>query len=367
MLYVNFTQGNHPKIPRHQRIPFDEAVELSQNIEMEMRDQNDTIPAYFYVLDDDLNEEMYEGRFTFGSKQAPNLFMHIKNNLPKIRTSKEKERMRLGFLEDMEALVEEKYKFEEQISPNENVDANYVSRLKRWQRKTVYGVAAFFVLASIGLFSFFIIQLSSVSAEMQEVTNTKETQEAKVSTYQDALMGDEQELLDYYKDKDPTDLSTQERNIYASFLADKEQFQQMNKLFDNKATAVEFIRLNKNTDTLQAYHDAFPTDEGAFELAYQNGNYEKVMNTDNVDMTNRRSEMLAKAHLHQDDVEGAEQVYQNHQTDGVRETIDTYQEHQSTIDDLNSQIDDLDEDEDADKIEELEQEKEEAEQQQNDL
>lgn len=273
--------------------------------------------------------------------------------------------MRLGFLEDMEALVEEKYKFEEEIKPNENVDANYVSRLKRWQRKTVYGVAAFFILASIGLFSFFIIQLSSVSAEMQEVTNTKETQEAKVSTYQDALMGDEQELLDYYKDQDPSDLSTQERNIYASFLADKDQFKQMNKLFDGPETAVEFVRLNKSNETLQAYHDAFPTDEGAFELAYQNSNYDKVINTDNVEMTNRRSELLAKAYLHQDDVEGAEQVYQNHQTDAIRDTIDTYQEHQSTIDDLNSQIDDLDEDEDE--IEELEQEKEEAQQQRDDI
>ncbi|WP_139186011.1 hypothetical protein [Alteribacillus bidgolensis] len=357
MLYVNFTRGKHPKIRKHERIPFAEAVALSQEMEMEMREKEEKVESYFYVIDTEFEEEMYEGAFVFGSLQAPNLFIHIKNHLPKIRMNKEKEKIRLAFITEMEELIDDQYKVQEHIEKQENVDGDKVSHLKKWQRRCIYGLAGLFAVTTVAVFAFFFTQVGSINQEYQTLANQVDERERLIEYYEEALLDDTDPIKEYYSTQNSNELSTNERNIYAGYLADEEDFEALNTLFsDDHGLVVDFLSMHKDEDVLQAYHEAYPTNEGEFDLAFADEDYETVVSLENVEVTNRRSEMRSYAFLKLGNVERAQEELERSESAELEELVERYVQLESEIEALDQEIDGLDKD-DEEEIESLEEEK----------
>lgn len=361
MLYINFVQGDHEDLPKHERIPFNEAVALSHRIEAEMREKKSTIPSYFYVIDDEMVDTLYEGEFVFGSHSSPNLYIHIINKLQSIKTSKENEKLRLSFITDMEAQVDEEYKKQDdsEDNPFQNLDRSRISRLKSWQRRSIYGLAGALGLACIGIFSFFLLQIASISEETETSVAQAEEQEEAIEYYEQALLGEEGNLETFLSDKDIDSLSDRERNVYASLIADNQDFETLNTLFeeDNQLVAT-FLGQRGNIPALRAYNEQYPTNEGRFDIAFAEENYEELLHVENVEMNSRRSEMRTKALLETGDIEGARSELENNTSTELAERVNRYGELNSEISDLNEQIENLDKEEDEEEIETLEEQKE---------
>lgn len=361
MLYINFVQGNHENLPKHERIPFNEVVALSHKIESEMREKQSTIASYFYVIDDEMADTLYEGEFIFGSHSSPNLYIHIINKLQSIKTSKENEKLRLSFITDMEALVDEKYKKQDEMEENpfQDLDRTRISRLKRWQRRSIYGLTGVLGLACIGILAFFLIQVSSISEEAQASVAQVEEQEETIEYYEQALLGDEDNLESYFNEKEIESLSDRERNIYASLVADNQDFDTLNTLFENdNRLAATFLGQQGNIPALRAYNEQFPTNEARFDLAYAEEKYEEMLNVENVEINSRRSEMRTEALLKTGDIEAARQELENNSSTELAERVNRYGELDSEISDLNEQIENLDKEEDEEEIKTLEEQKE---------
>lgn len=370
MLYVNFVQGKHDRLPKHERIPFSEAVALSQDIEMEMREKKSKFVSYFYVIDDELADSLYEGEFIFGSYMAPNLFIHIKNNLPAIKTNKKNEKLRLSFIADMEELVDEQYKKQEDMENDlfRDLDSSKISHLKRWQRRMIYGLTVLFALSTAGVFAFFLLQIAAYSEEVQYSTTEAEEQAEVIGYYERAYLGEEEELEAYLSGKDIDSLSNRETGIYARMVADNEDFETLNALYDNDASLVaSFLAQEQDTDTLRSYNDQYPTNEGQFDLAFADENYEELLAMENVEINNRRSEMRTEAFIEIGDLDGAREELENNNSIDLADRINRLEEINTQIAEINEQIENLDEDEEEDEIQSLLQQREEAENELNDL
>jgi hypothetical protein len=370
MLYVNFVQGKHDELPKHERIPFNDAVALSQKIEMEMREKKSKIASYFYVIDDELADSLYEGEFVFGSYTAPNLFIHIKNNLPAIKTNKENEKLRLSFIADMEEATDEQYKQEEDMENDlyQHLDSTKISHLKRWQRRTIYGAAGFFAFASAGIFTFFFLQIASISNEVSSTTAEAEQQAEVITYYEQALLGEEETLEAYLSGKDTDALSNRETGIYARMVADNEDFETLNALYEEDTSlAATFLAQEADAETLRAYNEQYPTNEAQFDLAFADENYEELLEMKNVEINNRRSEMRTEALIEMGDLEGARAELENNTSSELADRLNRMEELNTQLADIDEQIDNLDEDDDEEEIQSLQEEREEAENELSDL
>lgn len=370
MLYVNFVQGQHEKLPKHERIPFDEAVALSQDIEMEMRGKQAKITSYFYVIDDELADSLYEGKFVFGSYTAPNLFLHIKNNLPAIKTNKQNEKLRLSFIADMEEIVDEQYKKQEDMENDiyRDLDRSQISHLKRWQRRSIYGLAGLFALSTAGVFAFFFLQIVALSEEFNSITAEAEEQAEVITYYERALLGEEDTLEAYLSGKDIEELSNRETGIYARMVVNNEDFETLNALYENDTSLVAtFLAQKEDTETLRAYDQQYPTNEGQFDLAFADENYEELLAMENVEMNNRRSEMRTEAFIETGDLEGARAELENNASSELAERINRLEELNTQIAEIDEELSNLDEDEEEEEIQTLQEQREAAESELNDL
>jgi tetrahydromethanopterin S-methyltransferase subunit B len=346
MLYVNFTRGTHPKISKHERIPFPEAVKLSQEIEMEMREKKKTIDSYFFVIDPEYDEEMYEGTFQFGSYTAPNLFIHIKKKLAVMKTDKEKEKIRLAFITEMDELIEDQYKKEEDTEHDilNNLDVSKISRFNRWQRRTIYSIAGFFALTAVGVFSYFFIQIAVINQEYQAIASESDQKGQVINYYENALLGDTEELEQHLASIERSELSSQEKIIYAGYVADEGDFDKLNTIFENDTSMVAtFLSNNKDTAILRQYHDSYPTNEARFDLAFADENYEEVVEIENVELSTTRSIKKTYAYLKIDNLDAAKEELEGNNSSEMKEKIERYEELKVLIAKLDEEIDDAEE------------------------
>lgn len=297
MLYVVFTHLDHPKINKFEKIPFPKAVELTQGIEIEMRENKKEIPGEFHLLQDNSNgDSLYSGTFQFGSYFAPNLFIHIKKNLPSIKADKEKERKRLALMSEMDELIDDNYKKEENLEEDafRNLDKSKISSLKKGARRTLYGLGLFFALACIVSNTFYLLQISSFNNTYQSVEAETEEQSEVINRYENALLGDRETLIKYLSEKN--DLETNEKQIYAKYLAEENNFDKLVELYnDDPKLVATFLTKYTDIEKLKAFHDAYPTNEAKFDIAYAENNYKEVISIENVEMTTERSEKKTHA------------------------------------------------------------------------
>lgn len=343
MLYVVFTQLNHSKIQKYEKIPFDEAVKLSAELEMEMRRNKEKVPGVFSVIDSDNdNEALYAGTFNFGSYFAPNLYMHIMKNLPKIKRfgNKEKANKQIEFMRQMDNLISDDYKQEEDIDEQlfQNVDKDKISHLKKWQRWTVYVLGLFFAIAFVGTLSFFFIQIAAINADYHAMEKQLSSKEKSNNYYADALLGDEDKLKKYLSTKN-NKLTDQEKKLSAMFLANDEEYEKLVQLYNGDAKKVaNFLSKNAEMDKLKAFNEEYPTNEAKFDIAYADKDYDKALSIDNYDVTPERSKKKTYAFLKTGKLDEAKKELENNNDEDLQKKVTKYEDLDKKINDLNDKI-----------------------------
>lgn len=343
MLYVIFTKLEHGKIKKYEKIPFGEAVKLTAELESDMRSWREVIDGEFSVIDaENDNEALYEGTFKFGSYFAPNLYVHIWKNLPQIKKfgDKDKTRKQLDFMQKMDVETENQYKAEEKLDDqlSQNVDKTNISRLKKWQRRLIYALGALFAVAFVATLSFFIIQIASLSTEFSQMENDLTKQEKLNDYYADALLGNDDKLKTYLSEQQGN-FNDQEQELFAMFLAEQEDYEKLIQLYDGDAkTVVNFLAKHDNIEQLKAFNEEYPTTEAKFELAYADGDYEKVLSFDDYDNTNERSSKKTYAYLKIGQLDKAKEELENNNDDEIEEKVMRYEDLNKQASDLDDQI-----------------------------
>ncbi len=101
---------------------------------------------------------VYKGTFQFGDPTYPNLYLQLKDRIPRIRIRKEDATKKILLLENLERLTPESYKTMTTSSIQQQPDTTHVSRLRRGQRRIIYGVSgiSFLLLGALS-----VVQLCS--------------------------------------------------------------------------------------------------------------------------------------------------------------------------------------------------------------
>jgi hypothetical protein len=139
------------------------------------------------------------------------------------------------------------------------------------------------------------------------------------------------------------DLNSQEKNIYAGYVADEGDFDKLNALFENDTSMVATFLSNHKTDRLREYHDRYPTNEARFDLAFADENYEEVLKIENVDMSTERSKKKTYAYLKTGNLEKAKEELERNNSSEMKERIARYEELNAAIAKLDDKIDDAEE------------------------
>lgn len=345
MIYVIFNKMDKElkkSIPLYEKIEFNKAVELSAELEQKYREEKKQLKANFSIIEITKNDqriELYEnGEFVFGSYFAPNLYIHIKKNLPKIRINKEKEKQKIIFMSKLEERLEEKYKEDEVIEDKEliNLDKSRISYFKKWQRRTIYGIGLFFILLSIGLFAFFFIQIASINEDYQTLEKQKKELEKKTNVYATSLLGNDKKLGKYFESKEKLD--SDEKKIYVNYLLDKGDMEKALKVYKDPSLLANFISKNKSIDVLKAFHEEHPTKEGKFDIAYENEDYETVLSIQDVENTVARSKKRTYAYLKTGEIEKAKEELENNNDDKLEKKINKYESIKMEINELNDKL-----------------------------
>ncbi|EHA7756868.1 hypothetical protein JMJ06_000209 [Enterococcus faecalis] len=117
-------------------------------------------------------------------------------------------------------------------------------------------------------------------------------------------------LTDYYTQS----LSQQQINEQRNFneLLSEEQYLRAAELFPDQLIEIEDMLLEKNDfNQLAKFQEKYPTTEGAFDLAYHQQEWQKVISFDSATLTDKRKSMLAIAYLELNQFEEAE-ILNNH-------------------------------------------------------
>lgn len=363
MLYAVFIKLEHNSIKKFERIPFNNAVALTDKLEKECRESKKIIVGEFqlYESENDIIP-IYEGIIEFGSYYAPNLFIHIKKKLPNIPDSKDAPITRLDLLAKMEDQTDEKFKIEEIIENEElmNLDRSKISKLKKWQRRTIYSASVIFLLLSIGLFTFFFMQIASFNKEYKALEKSEEKNNALVETYELALLGDKEQLNKFLSKEKK--LSRNENLIFTSLLIDKGNFKEALEINSGDASFVaDFISKNKPIEKLKEFDKEHPTNEAKFDLAFAEKDFNTALGMTDVKMNTDRSKKRTYALLKVGNSEEALTELQNNNDKEMEKRVKKYISIQENIKKLDQEIENADDNEKT----ELEAEKEEMKNQLN--
>gem|GEM_PF-5628114 len=188
MLFVRFTDIPKEAFPNYERLPYEEALLLSTQVHQEAQQANERFASEFRIFDD-ADQLVYKGTFQFGDPTYPNLYLQLKDRIPRIRIRKEDATKKILLLENLERLTPESYKTMMTSAIQQQPDATHVSRLRRGQRRLVYGVSGISLLL-LGALS--IVQLVQPDPPSGVQAETSDWQ----PLYEAALTGDTGPLVE---------------------------------------------------------------------------------------------------------------------------------------------------------------------------
>ncbi|MFB7141698.1 hypothetical protein ACFCYN_18765 [Gottfriedia sp. NPDC056225] len=338
MLQVVFTQLNHKMFQKSEKIDFIEAVQKSAELEKVCREEKKELDCHFYLIEKDSDgSPIYTGTFQFGSYKSPNLYQHIKQNLEQMKINKKHEQDKLILLSKMEDCLPDVFKLEEK---NEHVhliglDQSRISKLKKWQRRTIYSIAGVVSLTLVGTATFMSLVISNGKHDVQKQTNLVKEQTKIINQYEHALLGDNESILNYFG-KHKKDLTIEQTQLYAKLLLDQKKYKDVVGIYKNNVGFVETLISTKGSiDQLREYNASFPTDEGKFDLLFADKKYADLLKLTKVEMTVKRSEMKTYAYLKTGNIQGAKNELSNNNNEKLIQKITKYE-------DLTKQLKDID-------------------------
>ncbi|WP_393964398.1 hypothetical protein [Exiguobacterium sp. S22-S28] len=303
MLFVRFTDVPKEALPNYERLPYEEALLLSTQVHQEARQADERFASEFRIFDD-VDQLVYKGTFQFGDTTYPNLYQQLKERIPRIRIRKEDATKKILLLENLERLTPESYKTMIAAPIRQHADTTHVSRLRRGQRRLVYGVSGVSLLL-LGALS--VVQLMQPDPPRGVRAATAGDWQ---SLYEEALDGETDPLVRRLEKE--KSLNDEQQQFLITQYVEREDYDQAVAVTNDPIDVETIIMQSKRfatdrQETLQAFQAAHPTDEGAFDLAMLKKDYERAVSLPDVEMTTARKEAKTRAYLALKDVAKAQE------------------------------------------------------------
>lgn len=344
MLQVWFANVKDNLIENHEKINFNKAVELTNVLEMKCRNEKNKFSSEFTVIDSKTNDSLYEGVFNFGSYDYPNIYHQIKDKSNKIKVDKERQADKNYLLEKIEELTPEEMKREENIDKTFiNIDKDNISKLKKWQRRTIYGLTTFLFIFSIMIIVWSITQMSSYEKALADGRKQLSSSESLIENYEKGLLGNKEVMIEYINNLN--NLSENQEILLVNHFIDKEEYTKAVETLDDDSRAETMILMNDNYDKetkikkIKDFNEEYSTNEARYDLAYFDKDYELMLNIQDVDMIVERSKMKTNAHLKLDQLDEAKAELKNNNDEEMKDKIEQYEALTTEIDTLKEKYD----------------------------
>lgn len=342
MLNILFVGVPGGSIPNHEKIEFGKAVALTHETELEYRENQKTAAVDFFVIGED-GQDLYKGVFNFGSYDYPNIYHQIKHKASKIRVDKEKQADKLYLLEQLEKLTPEEFKKEEKVDRTlVNVDKARISRLKKWQRTSIYALTAFLGATTLLLGVLYLLQQVQYEQALEEGRGIVKQNEAIIESYEYGLLGEEEAFLASLESQ--KDLSENQKRILANVYLEKSEYEKAVQVLDDTVYVETLIMKNEaltekeKVEKIKAFNQLYPTNEARFDLAFYEEDYELMMNLQSINMTVERSEMKTYALLKLGKLDEAKAELNNNNSEKLKQKIDSYEVLTAEIKTLESNL-----------------------------
>lgn len=349
MLFVRFTDVAKEAFPNYERLPYEEALLLSTQVHQEAQQANERFASEFRIFDD-ADQLVYKGTFQFGHTTYPNLYQQLKERIPRIRIRKEDATKKILLLENLERLTPESYKTMTTVAIQQHPDTTHVSRLRRGQRRLVYGVSGVSLLL-LGALS--IVQLTQPdSPNNVRAASSGDWQ----PLYEEALNGKTDPLMQRLEKQ--KSLSNEQQQFLITQYVEREDYDQAVAVTNDPIDVETIIMQSKpfatdRQETLQAFQAVHPTDEGAFDLAILEKDYKRAVSIPDIEMTTARKEAKTRAYIALKDVTKAQESVKLVQDEQLKQQVVTLVQLDEEIQALEDQKRQLSEKTDKKELEKL--------------
>lgn len=328
-MQVIFYNVSSSLIHNFEKIPFAEAVKISQEVEQICRDENKVLTGDFQVIGED-KKVFYRGIFNFGSYDYPNIYHKIKDMVKHIKVDKKDQADKIYLLEQIELLTPDEYKEAEMVDKTLiNLDKSRISKLKSWQRKTAYAVGGVSVAGFLMMGFLFFTQQTSYENALNDGRSQLEKSNVLAETYGEALLGNDEKMVRALESSD--ELTEQQQQILVDKYVSENEFERAVTLLDGDYVKAESLILTSSLPSeekiakIKAFHEVYPTNEARYDIAYLQGDYELMLNLKNITMSVKRSEMKTHALLKLGRVDEAKVELNNNSNEELNEKIIQYE------------------------------------------
>lgn len=330
-MQVIFYNVPDSRIKNFEKYAFGDAVAISHEVEHNCREEKIQFSSEFQVLDDN-DKIYYKGTFDFGSYDYPNLYHKIKYMVNRIRVAKENQADKLYLLEKIEELTPGELKKDEIVDKlMVNLDRTNVSKLKSWQRKTIYTLGSLGFTAFLALGFVYIAEKGAYEKALDDGRNQIREAKKLSELYEIAILGDKTEMIASLEKLKKDKMTEKQLQILFVQYVENEEFTEAVALFDNDSVQAETMIMNSSIarevkkDKLTKFNKAYPTNEAKYDLAYIDGDYELMLNVPNVMMTVTRSEMKTYALMKIGKIDEAKIELNNNNNEELANKITEYE------------------------------------------
>ncbi|MEH7147522.1 hypothetical protein [Priestia megaterium] len=344
MLSVMFIKSETKELKPFQKLSIPEACEITETVETQYQRARKKAHADFFILDEE-GHEIYAGTLSIGSGHAHHVVDHIKKKLGSLKMDDIQEARKRSFLEQLEKEVPDHLKVvDDPPSPLEETAENHMQMnqkaiLSTRNRRLIYG-GGILSLLILSATCFSTVATSQDRAEtIQDLQKQVKLEQKITGTYERALLGDSEGALKRLSSIDEQSLTNEQKNVYMSLLIDQKKYKEAVKLQGNHPEAVESMISKKgDVHALKEFQQAFPSPNGAFDLAYHEQRWEDMMSQSGVEMSDRRYEMKAYGYLKLDKVKEAKEAAAHIQSQDLNQKIETYEKTKKDIEETKKQV-----------------------------
>lgn len=327
-MFVIFSDVPDSRIKNFEKLPFEEAVALTEQIEKSNREEQKSFSGEFRIVGED-DVLYYKGVFHFGSYDYANLYQQVSDMVNRIKVDKKNQAEKLRLLEQIEQLTPAEFKVKEIIDKNLiNLDLSRVSKLKKWQRRGIYTAGSLAVFGLLLALSIFTVQKNQYERALEQAKKDVTNQNQLIENYETALLDSSDSLVTFLeKSEDLTD--TQKRILAGNYIQNNE-FEKAVQLVDDTIYAETLIVTSNLTkqekvEKITAFNELYPTNEARYDLAYLSGDYELMLNVQSINMTIERSKMKTYALLKLGKIDEAKVELNNNNDANMKQKITLYE------------------------------------------
>jgi hypothetical protein len=328
-MQVVFYNVPDSRITNFEKMSFEDAVIISQEVEMSNREDKNTFASEFQIIGDD-NKVYYKGVFNFGSYDYPNIYHQIKDKVARIKVNKENQEDKLYLLDLIEVLTPDEYKEVEEVDKTLiNLDKSRISKLNKIQRKIIYSLGAASLIGFIVTSFLLNSKQESYEIALNEGTEQLSEVEQLAQTYETALLGKDAKMVAFLENVEG--LTDQQKKLLIYHYFKMNEFDKAVKLVEGDTVHAETLLLTSNfeekekVEKIKAFNEIYPTNEARYDLAYFDKEYKLMLNIPTVNMTVERSEMRTYALLKIGDIDAAKLELNNNSNEQLEKKIVKYE------------------------------------------